>query len=112
MVAIAEQEKFPSKGLGVEQIPDSPVVPQHLEKGGVSPRLTTFIAQVNDKSGKPLIQTPQSPVVVTLPTDEEKLTSLSKGSIAEAITWLARFWLRMIKKAAYFGWRVVVKPKN
>lgn len=66
-----------------------------------------FTKQVSD-SGKPLIQTPAtSQVTVKLPADSPTLTNLSKGSVENAITWFANFWLRMIKKALYFGWKIV-----
>ncbi len=109
MVATPEAEKVLGDQSRVEQIPESPVIPAHLEKGGVSPRATQFTAQVGDDKGAPLIQTPQSSVTITLPSDEVSLKTLSKGSITSAITWFALFWLRMVKKALHFGWRVDVK---
>ncbi|MBI2103619.1 hypothetical protein HYT59_01300 [Candidatus Woesebacteria bacterium] len=108
-MAAVEQEKVSEGKLSVTERPESPAIPEHIEKGGVSPRATQFTAQVSDDKGQPLIQTPASSVTITLPADEEKLKTLSKGSVADAITWFARFWLRMIKKAAYLGWKVVKK---
>jgi hypothetical protein len=56
-----------------------------------------------------LIQTPQTQTVtITIPAAPEKLEDWSKGSPAEAKTWSGFFWLRIIKKAIQFGWRIIV----
>ena len=73
---------------------------------------TRFSAQVTGQDGGNLIQTPQTQAVtIQIPTDDDSLKKLSKGSIGDAITCFALFWLRMIKKALHFGWRVVVRSK-
>lgn len=67
-----------------------------------------FKAQVKTDKGQPLIQTPAGQVIsVTLPKSQLELAELAKGSISDSITWFAAFWLRMIKKAIHFGWRVL-----
>lgn len=69
----------------------------------------TFKSQVTDDNGKPLIQTPPTQVITTVqpPADQATLLQQSKGSKTNAATWLAAFWIRIIKKAVYFGWRIV-----
>ena len=69
----------------------------------------TFKAQVKDDTGAPLIQTPPTTVIsITPPSDDVTLLAWSKGDTASAMTWLAAFWMRIIKKAMHFGWEVVV----
>ena len=87
------------------------VVPEVLQQStGVKVVQKNFTAQVKDDSGKPVITTPPTQVVsVTPPYDPATLTTKSKGKITEAVTWLAVFWLRIIKKATHFGWNVVGK---
>lgn len=106
-----EQEKYqPVTPKEITQIPEAPKMPKHIEKGGVVRKPTDFTAQVTDDSGKPLIRTPSvKQVEIELPVSKQQLASWSKGSVISSLTWLSTFWLRMIKKAVYFGWNVVVK---
>ncbi len=104
--------------ISPEQEPKSPIeerpteiqVPSYLEKGGVSPIQTQFTAKVTDDSGKPLIQpTDDTKVIpiVTLPKTQQELEKVSKGPVTDSMTWFAAFWLRMLKKALHFGWKVL-----
>lgn len=69
-----------------------------------------FKAQVKTDKGQPLIQTSTGQAVsVTLPKSRLELAELAKGSVSDSITWFAAFWLRMIKKAIYYGYRIFVK---
>jgi hypothetical protein len=73
----------------------------------------TFKAQVTDDKGKPIIQTPPAQVItVSPPSDSVTLTKQAKGDTTSALTWLAAFWLRVIKRAMYFGWKLVGKEQN
>jgi hypothetical protein len=87
------------------------IVPETLQqKTGVQVVQKTFKAQVKDDKGQPLIQTPPTQVItITPPADDTTLTTWSKGSTSSSLTWLAAFWIRIIKKAIYFGWKVVGK---
>lgn len=98
----------------IEYVPETPQIPEHIEKGGVSTPLTQVTAQVTDDTGQQLIQTPAtSTVTITLPQPQEELEELAKGNIVNAVTWFALFWVRMVKKAFRFGWKVVVNsPKQ
>lgn len=83
------------------------VVPETLQASGVKVVQKTFKAQVNDGKGKPIISTPPTTVItVTPPADPATLTTWTKGSIDSPLTWLGVFWLRIIKKALHFGWKV------
>jgi hypothetical protein len=105
-----ERKSKPEVPEGVREPPEAPELPAHIEKGGVKVQPTQFTAQVYDDKGKPLIQTPATKTVtVQLPADQTALASWSKGSISDSLTWLAMFWLRIIKKALHFGWKIVRK---
>jgi hypothetical protein len=92
---------------GVKEIPDTPEIPPAIERGGVKTVPTQVTAQVTDDSGQQLIQTPATKkVTITIPADQGKLQDWSKGSPADALTWLGAFWIRMIKKALHFGWKI------
>ena len=89
------------------------IVPETLQQSGMKVVQKNFKAQVNDDKGAPLIQTPPTQVItVNLPSDQATLTKQAGGSVASSITWLAAFWLRVIKKAMHFGWRIVGKIEN
>jgi hypothetical protein len=86
-------EEFPEK---IQQIQGVKIVPK------------TFQSQVKNNNGQPVIQTPPTQVItVQPPYDDTTLTKQSKGSITSSLTWLSAFWIRVIKKAIYFGWQVV-----
>jgi hypothetical protein len=73
----------------------------------------TFTTQVADDKGAAVIQTPPSQVIsVTPPSDQVTLAKQAKGDTTSSLTWLAAFWLRVIKKATHFGWKIVGKEQN
>lgn len=89
------------------------IVPETLQSSGVKVVQKTFKTQVTNDKGAPVIQTPPTQVVsVTLPSDQATLTSQAKGSASSSLTWLATFWLRVIKKAMHFGWKIIGKEQN
>lgn len=106
---VATPEKQPMQAPeGVKEVIDTPEIPPHVEKGGVSVTPTQFTAQVTDDSGQPVI-TATPTRTVEPPASEEQLENLSKGAPTASVTWLATFWLRMIKKARHFGWKMMGK---
>ena len=112
MVATVETEKIatpPQVQENLEYIPETPQIPEHIEKGGVAAVPSSFTAQVADDSGQPMIQTPQSSVTITIPGDENYLENLAKGPANMSLTWHASFWLKMIKKAVFNGWKILIK---
>jgi hypothetical protein len=97
--------------------PEMPVVQERPEEfpetiqqiQGAKVVQKTFKAQVKDDSGKPIIQTPPAQVITTVqpPADAATLTQTAKGDTTSSKTWLAAFWLRVIKKALHFGWQIL-----
>lgn len=72
-----------------------------------------FKAQTNDDKGLPIIQTPPTQVItIQTPSDQATLTKQAKGDIGNSVTWLAAFWLRVIKKALHFGWKVIGQTES
>lgn len=66
-----------------------------------------------DSAGKPLVQPPPTQsITVTLPATLQQLDDWAKGDPQNALTWFAAFWLRLIKKALHFGWRIVEKVRG
>lgn len=85
------------------------VVPETLQNSGMKVVQKNFKAQVKSDKGAPLIQMPPAQVITTVqpPADTVTLTQQSKGNTTSSVTWLAAFWLRIIKKALHFGWKIV-----
>jgi hypothetical protein len=103
-------ESTPTAPSEVKEVPETPEIPPHIERAGVSSSVTSFTAKVTDDSGKSMVQSPANQVVtITLPSEPAQLEALAKGNPLNAVTWFARFWLRMIKKALHFGWKIVTK---
>lgn len=91
-------------------MPEAPEVPPHIERMGVKPAPSQVTAGVTDDAGRQLIQTPATQVVtIQIPAPQAQLADWSHGSPANSLTWLATFWLRMIKKALHFGWRTITR---
>jgi hypothetical protein len=100
-------EKEPKSEISKEIKQPLESFPEAVEKLGVKTRPTQVTQQVTDK-GKPLIQTPPTKVItIQPPADQQQVTTWAKGSPLNAITWLAVFWLRMIRKALHFGWKII-----
>ncbi|MEK7061518.1 MAG: hypothetical protein AAB954_02555, partial [Patescibacteria group bacterium] len=77
----------------------------------VTPIPVIFQKQVKTDFGKLLIEVPGQggKIKITIPRQPVELEQLSKGSISDSITWFAAFWIRMIKKAIYYGYNIFVK---
>lgn len=75
----------------------------------ITPVPTQFKAQVTDDQGNPIISTPQTTKAdITIPeVNKETLEVKIKGDTEESSVWSAGYWLRIFKKAIYFGWKVV-----
>lgn len=85
---------------------------EQVQQLGGKVRPTQF-PQKTDDTGQTVVQTPASKTVtIQLPDDEEHLKALSKGKPTDAVTGFAKFWLRMVKKALHYGWKVVVGNKT
>lgn len=76
----------------------------------VTPVASQFKAQVTDNQGNPLISTPQSKkadIVIPDVNKESLEAKIKNGDIEDASVWSAGYWLRLFKKAIYFGWKVL-----
>ncbi len=94
--------------MDIQEKPEEFIVPETLQNSDLKVVQKNFTAQVHGDNGAPLIQTPPTQVIsVSPPSDTATLTQQSKGSISSSLTWLAMFWLRIIKKATHFGWQIV-----
>jgi hypothetical protein len=111
MVWFKEREpKGPPEGI-VERSEEFEVSKEEKETG-VERRVEHFTAQV-ERGRKKFIQTPKTQkVTIQLPTDRGTLVSWAKGPAVSSLTWFAAFWLRMIKKAVHFGWKIVGSKKT
>lgn len=75
----------------------------------VTPIPSQFKAQVTDDNGNPIISTPQTTKadIVIPEVSKEVLDEKVKGNTEEASVWSAAYWIRIFKKAIYFGWKVL-----
>jgi hypothetical protein len=82
-------------------------LPPHLEDTGIKTVETAVKARVKDK-GRHLIQTPATKkITIKLPAGQATVSTWAKGKTASSLTWLGAYWLRMIKKATYFKWKII-----
>jgi hypothetical protein len=77
----------------------------------VTPVPTQFKAQVTDDNGNPIISTPQTTKadIVIPEVSREVLDGKAKGDVGEASVWSAGYWVRIFRKALFFGWKVLFK---
>jgi hypothetical protein len=96
---------------GVVERPEVPEIPPSVErKTGVSVRPQNFNAPSMRHQGQQVFTTPQTQTVsIQLPADQGQIKGWAGGPVTSALTWFARFWLRIIKKAHHFGWRIIGK---
>lgn len=96
--------------------PKVPEIPEHIEKAGLMQNTASsqpFTAQVQDDQGNDLIFTPENaPVDIVIPDTVQVLEEEAKGNIEESGTWLANFFLRIIKKAIHFGRKIIYPNGN
>lgn len=76
------------------------VFSETLTQAGVT-STPTNVQPVLDDKGQPVISTPLTQSAKIQLPSEKTLIERSKGRIVDAITWLAKFFLRMSKKEAY-----------
>jgi hypothetical protein len=80
-------------------------VPSYLAQEGIRAVEKEFKTPVTDDRGQPLTVSPATQkVTIQLPATQGQLLAWAKGPVSDSLTWFATFWLRMIKKAVYFGW--------
>src|SRR5258706_3532680 len=96
--------------MDIQEKPEEFIVPETLQQSDIKVVQKNFTAQVKSDNGVPLIQTPPTQVIsVTPPSSQTVLVQQSKGNTTSSLTWLAMFWLRILKKATHFGWQIVAK---
>lgn len=92
----------------VTEIPQVPEIPPAIEKGGVSAVPTQISNPIRNDNGQILMQTPSAPAVsIQLPQPQQNLLVWSKGDVSSSLTWFSVFWIRMVKKAVHFGWKII-----
>jgi len=90
--------------------PEEVEIPPSIAETGLSAVEREFKTQVRDSKGQQLLISPATQnISIQLPYDKTTLAGFLKGSVSDSLTWFATFWLRMIKKAMHFGWRVTGK---
>ena len=85
--------------------------PLNIErKEVVTPVSTQFKAKVTDDKGQNLIQsTDDTKFKITIPqTNKEQMEAdIKKGNKEDSKIWSIAYWLRIFKKALFFGWKVI-----
>ncbi|HJY98451.1 MAG TPA: hypothetical protein VJ227_01930 [Patescibacteria group bacterium] len=95
----------------IKEVPMVPEIPPEIERStGVKVVQKTFTAQVKGDKGQSLIQpVPTQVINVTPPADDKTLSSWAKGPIVSSLSWLGMFWIRILKRAMHFGWKITGK---
>jgi hypothetical protein len=80
----------------------------------VTPVPTQFKAQVSDDDGNKVITTPQTAKIdIVIPEiDRETLEVRIKGDTETPSVWSAAYWIRIIKKSIYYGWKFIFEGRN
>jgi len=107
MAATPEIPRPESEPQVQEHAEEFPETIQQIQ--GVKVVQKNFKAQVKDDKGAPIIQTPPAQVMTTVqpPSDQATLVKQAKGDTSSSATWLAAFWIRVIRKALHFGWKII-----
>ena len=93
----------------IKEIPDQPEIPPKLtQETGIKAVERAIGANVKDGRAD-VIQSPETrQFTLQIPDVREKMEKLSKQSVGDSSTWFGAYFVRMIKKALYFGWKIVV----
>jgi hypothetical protein len=80
----------------------------------ITPVPTHFKAQVTDDKGNKLISTPdvKKADIIIPAVNKETLEVKIKGDTSESSVWSAGYWLRIFKKAIFYGWKVLFEEKK
>lgn len=88
--------------------PEIPLVTERPEEHVFSESLQTStgiqptpanVKPISDNNGNPVIATPVTQSAkIQLPADNSTLIKWSKGPIGDAVTWLGKFFLRVLAK--------------
>lgn len=104
-------EREPGKNIYENPSEASPLNIERKEV--VTPVPTQFKAQVTDDKGNKLISTPDDKKadIIIPEINKETLEVKMKGNTEDSSVWSAGYWIRIFKKAVYFGWKVMFEPK-
>jgi len=95
--------------ISYEETTEKFEVPDSL-KDEMRPVDDEFKAKVTNTRGQNVIETPETKkITIEIPGQEKTFRAQGKGSITESITWRAKLFLRKIKQALHFGWKLVFK---
>ena len=108
-----EREKAHQNG-DIEFIPEELEIPEEIEaKEGVKATRTQFTTTIKADDGTHMVSSPSTKKVsIQLPTDEDTLETMSKDDVESSSTWSGAYWLRLIKKAVFYGWDIVKGQKT
>ena len=106
-----QEKEIPPVGktTDVEVKPETTEVPPEIERspGSQTPQ-TQPTDQTSDDSTQAQPQDDSTPkIAIQPPASAAQLDDWSKGPIESALTWFAAFWIRIIKKALHFGWKIL-----
>lgn len=76
----------------------------------ITPVPTQFKAKVTDDKGQNLTQSTDDTkykIVIPQKNEEQMNEEIKKGDKEDAKIWSIAYWLRIFKKAVFFGWKVV-----
>lgn len=104
-------ESGAASGVMQEMAPRPETYLEKLERNNVQVRADDFTQQVVSDTGQPLITpVPSNVITITVPANQQQLLDWAKGDPDSSVTWLAKFWIRMIKKAVKYGWHLIIPP--
>ncbi|MBI3397024.1 hypothetical protein HY045_00960 [Candidatus Woesebacteria bacterium] len=97
----------------ITEIPQVPEIPPAIEKAGVTAVPNQVSNPVKSDNGQVLTQTPAaSTISIQLSQPQQNLLVWSKGEVGSSLTWWSVFWIRMVKKAIHFGWKIVTRSSQ
>lgn len=109
LMALFPERLFGRRKEAITYTPETPKITENLtQETGVEKIETAFTANIKDDKGQPMVQTPQTQTIaIQVPANQTQLTQTAKGSVSEAITWWALYWIRAIQKAIHFGKKII-----
>lgn len=87
------------------------ITPLSIErKEVITPVPTQFKVKVTDDKGNNLTQSTDDTkykIVIPQTNKNQMEEDLKKGDIEDSTIWSVGYWLRIFKKAIFFGWKVI-----
>lgn len=102
----------PEQNPEIQEYPDVPEIPAHVERVGVQ-AVPYQPASIQDDQGHILAQSQSNTPPIQIPADPQVIHGWATGSPTNSQTWLGVFWERVIKRAVLFGRKVIIgNPPN